>query len=1496
MAAASAGLLASAAAADRGEVVLNEVLVNEPGSQTKLEFVELHNGGGDSVDLTGWELIDGGSSPDTTALPGGITIDPFGFVVIADDSTTLRGQWPLPPGTPLVEIKMSLGNSGDSVAVLDDLGGERKFRWSSGGEDGVSKEKIVPLAGDDASNWTASVDPDGVTPGAKNSVTPVDVDAALFDELLTLIPAMPLPGDDIEIEVGVVNGGIRVIDQAEVGFALDGGAAFATDTILDLAPGDTATVAATWLDAAAGSHTLTVEVDAPGDENPANDRLDRPVTVGRAEVAISEVMADPAGFEGEIPGGLADEYVELLNLGAVEVDLAGWSLTDGDAVDELIAWQIETHGELEAPGLVTGTTLVPAGGYALVLDPDHASEERGEPQPYAIPAGTVILTVDGSDIGGGGGLTTTDPLTLYEAGGTGRDQVIDTFGTPKDEESPGDRDDDGLDGIPFGPGDGNALERIDPAGADEEGNWAVSLPGGTPGSANSVTPLGIDAAVPLAGLILDPSRPLPGDDVVVSALVTNAGIEALATVDVDFALDGAAPFDSSVLNDLAAGDSVVVTATAVAISEGSHTFSVTATTAGDQNPDNDSAERSVLVRLQEVVISEVMSNPAGGETEIPGGVADEYIELQNLGDDAIDLAGWSLSDGDAVDDLVPWDDAQHGELEGPDLVTGTTLLPAGGFAVVLDADYAAPQRGGPQPYALAAGALILTSGDTKLGNGLATTDPLTLYDAGGQSRDYVLDTFGTPLDADDPLERDDDDLDGIPFDPGDGRSLERIDPRLPDAESNWAVSPSGGTPGKQNAATPFDVDAGISAGDVAMLSADPQPGDLVGIAVTVHNEGLQNVGPVGVTLEHSLGDSLLPIGAASSAVIEPGAVETVEIDWSDYPGGAPEVRATLSAAGDLNPDNDVVERRFGLVVVINEVVSNPEGLESEIPGGESDEWVELYNASGDSIDLDGWMLSDGDGVDTLRAWTHDDLADPDALAGTTVVPPGGYALVLDQDYVARDAAQPLDPPPGTLVVGVSDGDLATSGLSTTEPLTLFFPDGTGRADVASTFGAPVDSDDPFERDASIVGFPFDPGEGRSLERVLPGATDLVAGWRRSLATFTPGSVNSVTPVASDLSCQRLYAANPAAGPLEDLGLTVVVAVAGTTSVSGAGIELYVDADLDDILDPSELAGGPVEIAALDPGDSVEIVFEGGLEQGRHRVVARLSADDRPTNDRARLDLAVGDVDVALVVNEFMNRPDEELGQPEWIELLNASDRDIDLEGWTLGDDADRAALLGDQERLRMAPGSFVVLTQDLDKMRAAFPLVDVPVLEPTGWETLNNTDDVIALAEPQGFVVDRIPYDDAWRGRRDFEAGSSWERIDPGATAASDANWWLSVDPSGSTPGAPNSLAGGFSAGISLDVEPDPFSPDGNGFQDVAAIRYRLPSKSVFTLRVFDSLGRPVRTLVDEVGSANGVLVWDGTDDAGRSLEVGIYILLAEAQGERLLRAKRSVVIARPLR
>ena len=1178
------------ARADRGEVVLNEVLVNEPGSQTKLEFVELHNGGGDLVDLSGWDFIDGGSSPDTTALPSGLEIEPFGFAIIADDTLTFLGQWSLPPGTPIVQIKMSLGNSGDSVAVVDDLDGVRKFHWSSGGDDGISIEKILPLEGDDPGNWTASLDPLGVTPGVRNSVTPADIDAALFEELVTMTPGAPRPGDDVEIEARVVNMGAVAIDSAEVSFTIDAVDEFATISVFTLAPGDTGTVEATWLSATAGPHTLTVEVAAPGDEVPGNDSVDLPFTVaGESDITITEVMANPAGGETAIPGGVADEFLELLNRGDSVVDVTGWSLTDGDGVDAIIPWDDAVHGTLEAAGVVTETTLIPAGGYALVLDPEHASPSRGEPQPYSIPAGTIILTVEGSDIGGSG-LTTTDPITLYDAGGTGRDDVIDTFGTPKDEEIPGDRDDDGLDGVPFDPGDGISLERIDPSSGDTESNWAQSSEGGTPGAVNSVTPADIDAALFEELVTMTPSAPLPGDDVEIDARLVNQGIGIIDTAEVSFTIDGSDEIATVLVFALAAGDTATAEATWLGATAGPHTLTVEVSATGDEVPGNDLVNISFSVGPSDIAITEVMANPAGGETEIPGGKADEFVELLNRGESVVDVAGWSLTDGDGVDAIIPWDDLTHGTLEAPGVVTGTTLIPAGSHALVLDPDHASPSRGEPQPYSIPAGTVVLTVNGSDIGgSGLAASnDPLTLYDAGGTDRDNVIDTFGTPKDEEDPGDRDDDALDGVPFDPGDGFSLERIDPSSGDTESNWAESSEGGT---------------------------------------------------------------------------------------------------------------------------------------------------------------------------------------------------------------------------------------------------------------------------------------------------------------------PGSVNSVTPVARDLACHELYADNPGAAALADLGLTAVVAVAGTTSVSGASLELYLDADLNEILSPAELIGGPTEIAKISPGDTIEIVFEGGLEEGRHRMVAQVSTDDRPTNDRASLDLAVGDVEAFLVVNEFLNRPDEDSGQPEWIEILNGSERDIDLAGWTLGDDEGRSPLLAaDDSPIRLAPGAFVVLTQDLDKMRASFPLVDVPVLEPDRWETLNNTDDVITLADPRGFVVDRVPYDDAWRGKRDNEAGVSWERIDHRGNPASEANWWLSVDPSGSTPGRANSLAGGFSSGISLEVGPDPFSPDGNGFQDETAIRYRLPPKSVFTLRVFDSLGRPVRTLVDEVGSANGVFVWDGTDDAGRTLGVGIYILLAEAKGESLMQAKRTVVVARPLR
>jgi flagellar hook assembly protein FlgD len=74
-------------------------------------------------------------------------------------------------------------------------------------------------------------------------------------------------------------------------------------------------------------------------------------------------------------------------------------------------------------------------------------------------------------------------------------------------------------------------------------------------------------------------------------------------------------------------------------------------------------------------------------------------------------------------------------------------------------------------------------------------------------------------------------------------------------------------------------------------------------------------------------------------------------------------------------------------------------------------------------------------------------------------------------------------------------------------------------------------------------------------------------------------------------------------------------------------------------------------------------------------------------------------------------------------------------------------------------------------------------------------------------------------------------------------------------------------------------APKGDGFEDFTVISYRVTSQIArVRLRIFDSLGRPVRTLANyEPSACTGQIIWDGLDDDKRRLRMGIYIVLLEA-------------------
>lgn len=70
---------------------------------------------------------------------------------------------------------------------------------------------------------------------------------------------------------------------------------------------------------------------------------------------------------------------------------------------------------------------------------------------------------------------------------------------------------------------------------------------------------------------------------------------------------------------------------------------------------------------------------------------------------------------------------------------------------------------------------------------------------------------------------------------------------------------------------------------------------------------------------------------------------------------------------------------------------------------------------------------------------------------------------------------------------------------------------------------------------------------------------------------------------------------------------------------------------------------------------------------------------------------------------------------------------------------------------------------------------------------------------------------------------------------------------------------------------PNPFNP-------VTRIAYELPRKSPVTLSVFDLTGRRVKTLVSEVqGTGRHEVLWNGTNDAGRSVSSGVYFYKLES-------------------
>ncbi len=526
------------------------------------------------------------------------------------------------------------------------------------------------------------------------------------------------------------------------------------------------------------------------------------------------------------------------------------------------------------------------------------------------------------------------------------------------------------------------------------------------------------------------------------------------------------------------------------------------------------------------------------------------------------------------------------------------------------------------------------------------------------------------------------------------------------------------------------------------------------------------------------------------------------------------------------------------------------------------EFVEIFNASAVSIDLATLQFSDS-------------RRKPVAVSsGPHPLEPGGFAVIT------RDAAA---------------FDARFTFPSRIEIRRWPALNNSGDAVILWIDGAVVDS---VEYSTSWG------GNDVSLERIDPaGSSSARSNWAESLDRLggTPGSINSV--FAPDVGPPRMVFCEEIADGTFAVHFSEPLS-AGTVMPSSFRFE----------------SGAIAQDATLDESKQVVLLTTNSDAQGLWISVSGVSDESGNILVEQQIQIAWLPAPGELVLNEIMYEPlandfDGLTNQSEYVELLSVAKRTLSIRSVVLTDrlreNGTRDTTTLSDRRLAIEPGTFILVYARGDPSEdplEAFPDLDRSnprlVLLPITARSLSfgNNGDKIRLERWGGIVVDEVEYAPSWHLAERVETrGVSLERISVRAETQNPSNWSSSADPAGGTPGRHNSIrfeSGAATETASLVIEPSPFSPNGDGFEDVALISVSLGRPTaVIRAWVYDLAGRAVVELerARPVGPSPS-LIWDGRDRDGNLVNSGVYVILVEAvdvAGRHVARSKKPVVLIR---
>lgn len=599
---------------------------------------------------------------------------------------------------------------------------------------------------------------------------------------------------------------------------------------------------------------------------------------------------------------------------------------------------------------------------------------------------------------------------------------------------------------------GKSLERIDTAAASTlQNNWKTSLHplGATPGTINSVSKKEFDVSV--ERISVSPQFPVVGNQLAVSSVIKNIGKQNLSMLNFTLYVDANkdSVFDANELQhqqsvgSLAANDSSVIIAQLAPLPQGTHW--IFAVASAQQDDDSTNNRRlfvlTVGIPAQSIVINEIMYAPTG---DMP-----EWVEFFNRSTSPISIAGWKISDNGSTKTTI----------------TNSTIpiQPQSYFIVTADSSF-------KNYYSVTVPVFIASF--SALNN--TTPDAVVLYDERGATIDsvYYRQSWGGT----------------------NGNSLQRFDIFSSSTDSaNWrSALPSAGI---ENIVARKDFDVEVR----RVTSANNTNGTR--IVATIFNSGRQPAISLTVKIYHdSNRDSIAQVSellsSSNISTITPLDSVTVTYDWNVTIQGKQQIIVSIGFLQDERAQNNIgfatVTNSFpAQSLVINEIMYEPESGNSE--------FVELYNRSGDSIDVAGWRLMDQPTYSGSRAMIS--LSEI-----PMIVPPNGYVIVASDSSIFTQFPSLV----GRRVVISSSLSLNNSG----EDIVL--------VDLTNT---QIDS----VRYSLLWHLKNIVTSGRSLERINPSLlTTDARNWSSSVSTggATPGMQNSIFTSSSAAASALSLSPNP----------------------------------------------------------------------------------------------------------------------------------------------------------------------------------------------------------------------------------------------------------------------------------------------------------------------------------------------------------------------------------